>query len=108
MDKSIREQNKKQNTSCYRTHATGQKHMQRTKADCGQREIFGSGRFGGLWLVPTGPKTGRGRPSSKLSGTKSAAAAFAILIAAPTRTCMRKNEEPTCATKESDDASAES
>ena len=56
----------------------------------------------GLDAVGFFQKTGTGRPSSALSGMKRAAAAFAT--AAPTRTRMCENEEPTCAVKESGDS----
>ena len=51
-------------------------------------------------------QTGRGRPSSELSGTKRAAAAFATV--APVFNRMRGHEEPTCAAKESGDGTTES
>jgi hypothetical protein len=57
-------------------------------------------------LLACFPKTGSGRPSSALSGSKRAATAFAI--AASTRTRMRENEERTrAAAKESGDGSAQ-
>ena len=49
----------------------------------------------GLEALGLYKKTGKGRSSSVLSGTKQAAVAFAI--AAPNRTRTRESKEPTCA-----------
>jgi hypothetical protein len=52
-------------------------------------------------------KTGKGRQSSAMSDRMNRASA-AFVTAAPTRTRMRENEEPTCAAQESDDGLAKS
>jgi hypothetical protein len=62
----------------------------------------------GLEAAGLSKKTERTRPSSALSGTKQAAAAyyaFYFALVAQTRTSMRGNKEHTCAAKESGDGS---
>jgi hypothetical protein len=80
-----------------RTRAQRQKHMQHTNTVCNTEEIVGSGRFRGCWLVPQNRKRGAIICTVTESGTKRAAAAFAI--AARIRTRMRETVEHTCAPK---------
>jgi hypothetical protein len=81
--KSTREHQQKENRSCHRTRAYIQKHMQLTNTVCGTEGDRGYWKnLEAVGLFPVNyqkfPKTGRGEPSSALSGTKRAAAAFAM------------------------------